>query len=66
MKLPTCSVLKYWTDPIPLSFVLRKDEMEEFLNNIRDINMDALTGKGAGMAKSFLEMSSSRDSLPLS
>lgn len=36
-------------------------EMENFLSNIKDINMDALTGKGAGMAKSFLEMAANKD-----
>jgi hypothetical protein len=34
--------------------------MEDFLGNIKDINMDALTGKGAGMAKSFLTMASNK------
>ncbi|MFZ7143769.1 MAG: DUF3578 domain-containing protein, partial [Bacteroidota bacterium] len=36
-------------------------EMKNFLGNIRDINMDALTSKGAGMAKSFLEMAASKE-----
>ena len=31
--------------------------MESFLQNIEEIDMDELTGKGAGMAASFLEMS---------
>ena len=44
-----------------IEFRVTKNEMEEFLSNIRDINMDALTGKGAGMAKSFLEMAASKD-----
>lgn len=35
--------------------------MKEFLSNIRGINMDALTGKGSGMAKSFLEMAASKE-----
>ena len=39
-----------------IEFRVTKDEMGEFLENIKDINMAALTGKGAGMAKSFLEM----------
>ena len=44
-----------------IEFRVTQDEMKNFLNNIRDINMDALTGKGAGMAKSFLEMAGSKD-----
>jgi len=39
-----------------IEFRVTKDEMKNFLGNIKDIDMDALTGKGAGMAKSFLEM----------
>lgn len=44
-----------------IEFRVTQDEMKNFLGNIRDINMDALTGKGAGMAKSFLEMAASRE-----
>jgi hypothetical protein len=33
-----------------------QDEMKSFLGDIKEINMDILAGKGAGMAKSFLEM----------
>lgn len=44
-----------------IEFRVTQDEMENFLGNIRDINMDALTGKGAGMAKSFLEMAASKE-----
>jgi len=44
-----------------IEFRVTKVEMENFLSNIRDINIDALTGKGAGMAKSFLEMAASKD-----
>jgi 5-methylcytosine-specific restriction endonuclease McrBC GTP-binding regulatory subunit McrB len=44
-----------------IEFRVTQDEMKNFLSNIRDINMDALTGKGAGMAKSFLEMAASKD-----
>lgn len=44
-----------------IEFRVTQDEMKNFLSNIRDINMDALTGKGAGMAKNFLEMAASKD-----
>ncbi|MCB1587035.1 MAG: hypothetical protein KDI52_12180, partial [Xanthomonadales bacterium] len=44
-----------------IEFRVTQDEMKEFLGNIRGINMDALTGKGAGMAKSFLEMAASKE-----
>jgi hypothetical protein len=44
-----------------IEFRVTKNEMEKFLSNINDINMDALTGKGADMAKSFLEMAASKD-----
>jgi hypothetical protein len=44
-----------------IEFRVTKEEMEKFLSNIKDINMGALTGKGAGMAKSFLEMAASKD-----
>lgn len=44
-----------------IEFRVTQDEMKNFLGNIRDINMDVLTGKGAGMAKSFLEMAATRD-----
>ncbi|HRQ30492.1 MAG TPA: hypothetical protein PLU49_10495, partial [Saprospiraceae bacterium] len=40
-----------------IEFRVTQNEMKNFLANIRPIEMDALTGKGAGMAKSFLEMS---------
>jgi len=43
-----------------IEFRVMKDEMESFLNNIKEINMDFLTGQGAGMAKSFLDMSSDK------
>lgn len=39
-----------------IEFRVTQAEMTHFLSNIRDVNMDALTGKGAGMAKSFLDM----------
>jgi len=44
-----------------IEFRVTQEEMKNFLGNIRDINLDALTGKGAGMAKSFLEMAASRE-----
>lgn len=44
-----------------IEFRVTQDEMKKFLGNIRDINMDALTGKGAGMAKSFLDMVANKD-----
>jgi hypothetical protein len=44
-----------------IEFRVTQDEMKNFLSNIKDINMDALTGKGAGMAKSFLEMAARKD-----
>ncbi len=44
-----------------IEFRVTQDEMKNFLGNVRDINMDVLTGKGAGMAKSFLEMAATRD-----
>lgn len=44
-----------------IEFRVTKDEMKNFLGNIRDINMNALTGKGAGMAKSFLEMAGNKE-----
>jgi hypothetical protein len=34
--------------------------MKNFLSNIKEVNMDALTGKGAGMAKSFLDMAANK------
>lgn len=44
-----------------IEFRVTQDEMKNFLGNIRDINMDALTEKGAGMAKSFLDMAANKD-----
>jgi len=44
-----------------IEFRVTQDEMKNFLGNIKSINMDALTGKGAGMAKSFLDMSANND-----
>lgn len=44
-----------------IEFRVTQVEIKNFLDNIRDINMDALNGKGAGMAKSFMEMATSRE-----
>ena len=43
-----------------IEFRVTQDEMKNFLGNIKDINMDALTGKGAAMAKSFLDMAANK------
>lgn len=43
-----------------IEFKVTQQEMHHFLLNIRDINMEALTGKGAGMAKSFLDMAANK------
>lgn len=44
-----------------IEFRVTQDEMKKFLGNIRNINMDALTSRGAGMAKSFLEMAANTE-----
>ena len=44
-----------------IEFRVTQNEMKNFLSNIKDINMDALTGKGTGMAGSFLEMAASKE-----
>lgn len=44
-----------------IEFRVTQEEMKNFLGNIKDINMSALTGKGAGMAKSFIEMAASKE-----
>ena len=44
-----------------IEFRISQIEMANFLSTIKDINMNALTGNGAGMAKSFLEMAASKD-----
>lgn len=44
-----------------IEFRVTKEEMESFLGNIKNINMDDLIGKGAGMAKSFLDMARSQE-----
>jgi len=43
-----------------IEFRVTREEMESFLGNIKDINMDVLYGKGAGMAKSFLEKAANK------
>ena len=43
-----------------IEFRVTQDQMENFLGNIKDINMDALKSKGAGMAQSFLEMAAGK------
>ena len=43
-----------------IEFRVTQEEMKNFLANIKVIDMDALIGKGAGMAKSFLDMSSNK------
>lgn len=44
-----------------IEFRVSQDEMQNFLSNIKEINMEALTGKGEGMAKSFLVMADNKD-----
>ncbi len=44
-----------------IEFRVTQDEMKNFLVNIKDINMDALIGKGAEMAESFLGMAGSKE-----
>lgn len=43
-----------------IEFRVTKSEMENFLGNIKEIDMDSLIGKGAGMSKSFLDKSANR------
>ncbi|MCH8489287.1 MAG: hypothetical protein LAT81_05065 [Oceanicaulis sp.] len=43
-----------------IEFRVTPDDMKDFLDNIKDIHMDSLTGKGAGMAKSFLDMAANK------
>ncbi len=43
-----------------IEFRVKQDEMKTFLDDMKYINMDALSGKGAGMAKSFLDMSANK------
>jgi 5-methylcytosine-specific restriction protein B len=44
-----------------IEFRVTQTEMEFFLSNIKEINLEALSSKGADMAKSFLEMAMNRD-----
>jgi 5-methylcytosine-specific restriction enzyme B len=39
-----------------IEFRVTEKEMEDFLDNMKSINMEALRAKGSGMAKSFLEL----------
>lgn len=39
-----------------IEFRVDKEEMENFLHSIKEVNMEALSTKGAGMATSFLDM----------
>jgi 5-methylcytosine-specific restriction endonuclease McrBC GTP-binding regulatory subunit McrB len=43
-----------------IEFRVTEKEMEGFLSNIKEINMESLNAKGAGMAKSFLELSENK------
>jgi 5-methylcytosine-specific restriction endonuclease McrBC GTP-binding regulatory subunit McrB len=43
-----------------IEFRVTQSEMKNFLGNIKDINMDALTSKGAGMAKDFLNLAANK------
>ncbi len=47
-----------------IEFRVTRKEMQTFLNNASEINMDALTGKGAASAKSFLNMAENKLSNP--
>lgn len=40
-----------------IEFRVNKEEMKDFLNKAREIDMKALNGKGTSMAQSFLDMS---------
>jgi len=44
-----------------IEFRVTQYEMKSFLGNIKEINMGTLTGKGSGMAKSFLEMAANKE-----
>lgn len=44
-----------------IEFRVTEVEMTNFLANVRDIRLDDLSGKGAGMAKSFLDMAASKN-----
>lgn len=44
-----------------IEFRVRQEEMKAFLENTKPINIDLLTGKGAGMATSFLQMAANKE-----
>ena len=60
-KLLICSAPKVLDRANTIEFRVTQEEMKNFLGNIKDINMDALSGKGAGMAGSFLKMAANRE-----
>jgi hypothetical protein len=43
-----------------IEFRVTQKEMQNFLSNIKEVNIDALTGKGASMAESFLAMAANK------
>jgi 5-methylcytosine-specific restriction enzyme B len=43
-----------------IEFRVSKNEMKSFLENIKDLNMDALISKGATMSKDFLDMAAKK------
>lgn len=43
-----------------IEFRITSEEMGEFLGSVHEININSLTAKGAGMAKSFLQMSDNK------
>ncbi|SHF01992.1 hypothetical protein SAMN05444278_1172 [Psychroflexus salarius] len=43
-----------------IEFRVSKNEMKSFLENIKDLNMDALMSKGATMSKAFLDMAAKK------
>jgi hypothetical protein len=47
-----------------IEFRVTSQEMQTFLNNAGEIDMEALTGKGAASAYSFLEMAANKSSNP--
>ena len=47
-----------------IEFRITKKEMQAFLNNAKDVKMEALTGKGAAWAYSFLKMAANKSSNP--
>lgn len=44
-----------------IEFRVTKDEMEDFLNNHKEVNMEKLKTQGAAMSQSFLKMAENRD-----